>query len=328
MSELSTPYQHKHKKRKEALIDRYRLIAPPQLQLDYDNAKYQRTDPKHTIYDNGTIRYPYTLEVLAIPIKNPNQNKSIIISGVNYSTSINNRSYFSADSYKSGYSWDNKSGIHLSALNIEEIVKVSSAQRRFEKYERYKYIYDNFEYLTGSSLDIVMENITEDNSDTLDNYEKDAITELLRDRDPMRARRIELDSVIKVVRGNLFAEFVLKKLQEFFPARNYNRAIKLPTEYFADKFHILPERIKQLFLRYVEIAERAAKPTEEKIEDELEHWSPSDEEIQQGIPVLLKKHDEDALNEMLTSKAVTDDPEMQALDKKAGELLESLPHQN
>jgi hypothetical protein len=713
MSELSTPYQHKQKKRKEALIDRYRLIAPPQLQLDYDNAKYQRTDPKHTIYDNGTIRYPYTFEVLAIPIKNPNQNKSIVISGVNYSTSINNRSYFSADSYKSGYEWDNKNGIHLSALNIEEIVKVSSAgedlsydqniqsrkqrqpciiiahlvsprpdykhgygkstlklepyatriaqtiedlvkriplrnrikpskeyegptgclddllrkrwddvrrnpgildpyssdydpwtqstvwyhlreeyllpierkfnvvmikdntrkdvtamiserceklegsptreqlgifaspratmyvngqwfrvdiddiselagkgtdvifiekqgiveiikyladvygiafvntqghfaeyprnlvpeiienggnvviltdfdcagihiaeriiaedvyhemvdqdgnsvsdlnegvgyttkihygkrvkrlgidfdtinyfiskvengeiegikvkvrsedndkefveklitnreelrkyveepypkaegkenkqqpgmnvitaiikyakkyllsvdadQRRYEKYERYEYIYDNFEYLTGLNLDAVTENICEDDSDTLDNYEKNAINELLRDRDPTQARRIELDSVIKVVRANLFAEFVLNKLQEFFPERDYNRAIKLPTEYFADKFHILPEKTKQLFLYYVAVADKAAKPTEEKIEEELEHWSPSDEELEQGIPVLLKKHDEDALNEMLTSKVVADNPEMQGLDKKAGELLDSLP---
>jgi hypothetical protein len=32
-----------------------------------------------------------------------------------------------------------------------------------------------------------------------------------------------------------------------------------------------------------------------------------------------------ALIEMRTSKAVKDDPEMQELDKKAGELLDSLP---
>jgi hypothetical protein len=170
-----------------------------------------------------------------------------------------------------------------------------------------------------------MKAVNADDNDELDNDEKAAINELLRDRDPKKARRIELDSIIKVVRANLFSDFILDKLQEFFPGRDYNRAIKLPVEYFANKFHILPEKIRLLFQYYVMVADRAVKPTEEKIEEELKHWSPNDKEIEKGIPRLLKIHDEDALIEMRTSKAVADEPEMQALDKKAGELLDSLP---
>ena len=127
MSELSTPYQHSKTKRKEALVNRYRSMAPVSLQLDYDRAIYQRTRPEDTIYSNKTIRFPFTFEVLAIPIKKQTQEESIIVSGVNYSTSINNRSYFRAGSYGSGYNWFHTNGTSLQALDIEEIIRVSSA---------------------------------------------------------------------------------------------------------------------------------------------------------------------------------------------------------
>jgi hypothetical protein len=165
----------------------------------------------------------------------------------------------------------------------------------------------------------------DENMEDLDNDEKAAINELLQNRDPTKAKRIELDSIIKVVRANLFSDFILDQLQHLFTNRKYTRAVTLPTEYFGDKFHILPENVRRLFQHYVEVADRATKPTEDKIEEELDYWAPTEEEIERGIPRLLKIHDENALIEMRTSKAVADNPEMQALDKKAGELLNSLP---
>ena len=200
--------------------------------------------------------------------------------------------------------------------------------RKYSRYGKYKYIYDNFEYLTGLNVNEVMKGINANDNDELDNDERAAINKLLRNRDPAKAKRIELDSLIKVVRANLFSDFILDKLQEFFPERNYTRAIKLPTEYIGDKFHILPENFKGLFWRCIEVADMAVKPTEDEIEQELKNWAPTDEEIERGIPRLLKTHDEVALIEMRTSKAVADNPEMQALDKKAGELLDSLPPLN
>lgn len=63
------------------------------------------------------------------------------------------------------------------------------------------------------------------------------------------------------------------KTQEFFPERNYNRAIKAPTGYFGDKFGILPESIKELFLHITSAADAAAKPTEQHIELESKAYS-------------------------------------------------------
>jgi len=120
---------------------------------------------------------------------------------------------------------------------------------KFAKYKRYRYVYDNFEYLTGISLD-----------NLLDNNPQSTAT----------AKRIEIDSVIKVVRASKFAQFILDKQQEFFPYRNYRRAIEMPTVYFVDKFHILPDSIKKLFLYVENQANIAVKPVENDIDTELE----------------------------------------------------------
>ena len=211
-------------------------------------------------------------------------------------------------------------------LSVKYHDRYDMSQRSYKKYERYKYIYDNFEYLTGLNVDDVMEVISvNEDKDDLDNDEKAAINELLQNRDPTKAKRIELDSIIKVVRANLFSDFILDQLQYLFTDRKYSRAVTLPTDYFGNKFHILPENVKCLFQYYVEVAEKAAKPIEEKIEEELDHWAPTEEEVQRGIPRLLKTHDEDALIEMRTSKAIANNSQMQILNEKAGELLKLLP---
>ena len=199
-------------------------------------------------------------------------------------------------------------------------------QRRFERFRRYKYIYDNFEYLTGLNVEDVMGVISlKDHEKDLTNTEKAAINKFLENRDPIKAKRIELDIIIKVARANFFSDFILDQLQDLFATRKYTRAVTLPTEYFGDKFHILPENVNRLFQHYVEVADKAARLTEEKIEEELDHWAPNKEEIKRGIYRLLKTNDEYALIEMRTSKAVADNPEMHALNKKAGKLLNSLP---
>ena len=76
-------------------------------------------------------------------------------------------------------------------------------------------IYDNFEYLTGLNVDDVMSIINPGDTEDLDNNEKLAINELLQNRDPTKAKRIELDSVIKVVRANLFSNFMLDHFKTY-----------------------------------------------------------------------------------------------------------------
>jgi hypothetical protein len=122
MSDISPPYKYNKTKRKEALVNRYRGMSP--FDLDYDKAKYERTDE---VYTNETIRHPFIFEALVIPIKKQTQTRPVVISGVNYSTSINNLSYFTSDYYENGYCWDNEKRVELTARSIEEIVRVSSA---------------------------------------------------------------------------------------------------------------------------------------------------------------------------------------------------------
>ena len=79
---------------------------------------------------------------------------------------------------------------------------------RYTHYKRYKYIFDNFEYLTSLNVNEVMKVMNTNDHDELDNDEELPINRLLRNRDPAKAKRIELDSIIKVVRANLFSDFI------------------------------------------------------------------------------------------------------------------------
>jgi hypothetical protein len=71
-----------------------------------------------------------------------------------------------------------------------------------------------------------------------------------------------MDSLIEEVKPPAFAQFITYKLQEFFPGRDYNRAIKPITGYFGDKFDVLPESIKELFMHVTSAADAAAKSAE------------------------------------------------------------------
>jgi len=127
------------------------------------------------------------------------------------------------------------------------------------------------------------------------------------------ARRIEMDSVIEEVKPPAFAQFILDKTQEFFPERNYNRAIKPPTDYFGEKFDILPESIKKHFLRVTSAADAAAKPTEQHIELE-----------QTTVKGLLHISNTKEANKNRISEAVAQDAKMKIIDSKCAEVLDKL----
>jgi hypothetical protein len=74
MSALSTPYKHSKTKRKEAFLDRYFAVAPGWLDLNYDKAVYERIEVYNN--DNGTIRYPFIFEAVAIPKPNTREGDS------------------------------------------------------------------------------------------------------------------------------------------------------------------------------------------------------------------------------------------------------------
>lgn len=124
----------------------------------------------------------------------------------------------------------------------------------------------------------------------------------------------------------MFAQFTIDKLVEFFDGRKYiDRAIEIPMEYFGEKFNILPENTRRLFLRTARISDKASTPTEDAIEEELENWSPTEEQTQRGIPTLPIVPTEKIVNDRLMAETVACDPDMKAFDERARTMLESLP---
>ena len=165
-----------------------------------------------------------------------------------------------------------------------------------QRYKRYEYIYNNFEYLTGISIE------------DLYNEEMERVVENRK-----TARRIEMDSVIEDVKPPAFAQFITDKLQEFFPVRDYNRAIKLLTEYFGDKFDILPESIKALFLHVISAADAAAKPTEQQIKL-----------AQMAVRGLLDVSDTKEANKRRITDSVAQNPEIKKIALKCREVLDQM----
>jgi hypothetical protein len=83
------------------------------------------------------------------------------------------------------------------------------------------------------------------------------------------AQRIEIDRVIEVVKAPAFAQFILDKLR-VLSTTELQSCHKPLTEYYTEKFDILPESTKKLLLHVKSIADAAAKPTEDDIESEQE----------------------------------------------------------
>src|SRR5215469_13876958 len=112
------------------------------------------------------------------------------------------------------------------------------------KYARYEYICDNEDYLCG---------VDDDNG-----------------KEVQPAKRIEIDSVLKKVGGRAFARWIISELEERFPNRDYNRAIKKLTDYTSEKFEILPDSMKRVIRHIFNVADAAAESEEKKIETEQE----------------------------------------------------------
>jgi hypothetical protein len=59
-------------------------------------------------------------------------------------------------------------------------------------------------------------------------------------------KRIEIDSVMAVVNDNAaFAKFILSKLEEKFPTRDYNRAIDIPEYAIPSCLEVLNEQVRE-----------------------------------------------------------------------------------
>jgi hypothetical protein len=66
----------------------------------------------------------------------------------------------------------------------------------------------------------------------------------------LKDKRVEIDAILAQVGDERFWEYILSRLKEIFPTRNYNRAISLPERYSKEKSDLLPKATKKL-VRYI-----------------------------------------------------------------------------
>lgn len=108
-------------------------------------------------------------------------------------------------------------------------------------------------------------NAKNDNTGKLDTRFKDIDLEFLKHR------RIEMDAILTKVGAERFFEFVLYKLKEISPTRDYNRAIDLSTElYNEDNVSMLPDPLKRFFEHVQTISDAATEEIKNYIESDLE----------------------------------------------------------
>ena len=165
------------------------------------------------------------------------------------------------------------------------------------EYKRYMYIYDNFQYLTGLNIADILTHDYYNNIYLKDGEAKKIVESAMKNRKIGAAKRIELDSVIKVTRANLFGEFLIDTIREKFPLQDYTRAMELVQEYFTEKFNILPKNTKSLILYTVNRADIATRHTDEQILKELK-------QVDVRTHGLLDINIEEVVNERLRAEAI------------------------
>ncbi|MGH9927067.1 MAG: hypothetical protein ACRD5B_17000, partial [Nitrososphaeraceae archaeon] len=130
----------------------------------------------------------------------------------------------------------------------------------------------------------------------------------------LKTSRIEINAVIAAVGDKDFWKFIMDKLQELYPIRNYNRAIKLPSKDLEDdETDIYPNAIKKLILYIREVIEEVVQEPEKKIESE-----------QKKVNGFLEVEVQKKKNKEIVMKVIADNGEIKKIESRAAKLCESL----
>jgi hypothetical protein len=84
----------------------------------------------------------------------------------------------------------------------------------------------------------------------------------------LKEERIEIDAVLAQVGDERFWEYIMFKLKQLYPKRDYNRAISLPERYSKEKYDLLPQATKKLTRYIMELTEDGTEQTEAAIRTE------------------------------------------------------------
>ena len=126
----------------------------------------------------------------------------------------------------------------------------------------------------------------------------------------LRTNRIEINAVIAQVGDLRFWKFIMDKLQELYPTRDYNRAIKLPSEDLEnDETDLYTNAIRKFILYHRDVVQSAVDDTEKKIEAE-----------QKKVNGFLEVKDQKKKNKELVTKAIAENEEIKKIDSHMAKL--------
>ncbi|MGH9926537.1 MAG: hypothetical protein ACREAS_02665, partial [Nitrososphaera sp.] len=130
----------------------------------------------------------------------------------------------------------------------------------------------------------------------------------------LRVSRIEINAVIAQVGDVRFWKFIMDKLQELYPTRNYNRAIELPSKDLEDdETNLYPNAIRKLILHTREVVEEVVEEPEKKIDSE-----------QKKVKGFLEVEAQKRKNREIVMKVIAGNEEIKKIESSASKLCESL----
>lgn len=129
------------------------------------------------------------------------------------------------------------------------------------------------------------------------------------DKEFLRRRRVEIDAVLAAVGNERFWEYIMKKLIELSPTRDYNRVISMPANET-----LYPKIVQDLLVYLHSSVEGTLKNAHKKIEDSLANVK--------GMIDVIEKNKE--IQKEL-EKRVSNGEGMKLIVSKVDELLKGLP---
>jgi hypothetical protein len=125
----------------------------------------------------------------------------------------------------------------------------------------------------------------------------------------LKEQRVEIDAILAQVGDERFWEYIVYKLKQLYPKRDYNRAISLPERYSKEKSDLLPEATKKLVRYIMDLTEDGTKETENAIRAE-----------QQNVDGFLDVQEQKKKNLERLKSALYQYDDMKKLDDKVSDM--------
>lgn len=125
-------------------------------------------------------------------------------------------------------------------------------------------------------------------------------------------RRIEIDAILAKVGDERFWDYIMDKLKELYPKRNYNRAITLPERYSKEKVDLLPKPTRKLMRYIMDLIEDGTKDASDDIIKRLE-----------DVEGFLDVKEQKKKNTEVLTKALSEYNDVKELDEKISAIWES-----